>query len=271
LIESIRHQTYPREKMEWVIFKTPETKLSHTLAKTAGLDIIKYVHIELSPETRQEEEDYALKYCQGEYIITIDDQTYYPPSRVDHAVKTMLQYPNSTTGGLMTHYVYLAHSRQVGKITNETAHPASKIMKRRDGVAASSSSTTTVVTLDPFLTMLSFSSGDSENIQILSPALPPETFFAGPCSFACQNYYLSGGVRDRDRDDSPPSEQTIAAVAEIQATATATTTTTTDIAKRIDELEKDVETITREIESLRHLLANNKDKSRYQKKAFLAD
>jgi hypothetical protein len=274
LIESIRHQTYPREKMEWVIFKTPATNLSDILPKTGDLrHIIKYVHIELPPQTRQEQEDNVLKYCQGEYIVTIDDETYYPPSRVEHAVQTMLRYPKSIAGGLLTHYVYLSHSKQVGKIINETVHPASKIIKR-DGGASSSSSATTVVTLDPFLTMLYFSSSDTENIQIHSPALPPETFFTGPCSLACQNYYLSVGViADVDAgDDTSSQEQTIHITPGITTIVeTEPATTRIDFSKRIDQLEKDIEKITREIATLRDLLAKNKDKQRYQKKASLAD
>lgn len=92
LTEIVRHQSYPHERLEWVIIDdSPEP--SPTLKSLETLDgiTVKYIHIpaQSSPMTVGAKRDMLSQSCSGKYIVNMDDDDYYTADRVANAVKAL--------------------------------------------------------------------------------------------------------------------------------------------------------------------------------------
>ena len=99
LEERIKSQTYPLEKIQWVILDDspqPHKHYSNQPATPSDLKI-KYVHLtEKLPLGKKRNECHS--HCNGEIIIYMDDDDFYPPSRVEHAVKSLLKSNKEIAG-----------------------------------------------------------------------------------------------------------------------------------------------------------------------------
>lgn len=85
----IENQDYPLEKIEWLIVddSTHESPLLTSKTK-AGLTI-KHQRL-LQKVTLGAKRNLSHALCSGEIIVYMDDDDYYQPTRVSHAVKTLL-------------------------------------------------------------------------------------------------------------------------------------------------------------------------------------
>ena len=45
-------------------------------------------------------------YCKGDIIVYMDDDDYYPPTRVSHAVEKLLSNPHALAAGSSEMYIY---------------------------------------------------------------------------------------------------------------------------------------------------------------------
>ena len=105
LIECVRAQTYPKERMEWVIFDDGTDKIE---------DLIRPVEKELNIRYIQSDEKLNIggkrnrihKEARGSICVTMDDDDYYPPERVAHAVHTLLGKKVDVVGSTRNHLYY---------------------------------------------------------------------------------------------------------------------------------------------------------------------
>jgi glycosyltransferase involved in cell wall biosynthesis len=51
--------------------------------------------------------------CKGEIIIYMDDDDYYPPERISHAVETLIQNPQALCAGSSGMYIYFKHINEM--------------------------------------------------------------------------------------------------------------------------------------------------------------
>jgi glycosyltransferase involved in cell wall biosynthesis len=51
--------------------------------------------------------------CKGEIIVYMDDDDYYPPERISHAVETLLQNPQALCAGSSEMYIYFKHINEM--------------------------------------------------------------------------------------------------------------------------------------------------------------
>ena len=51
--------------------------------------------------------------CSGDIIIYMDDDDYYPPERVSHAVKTLLKNKNALCSGSSEMYIFFNHIKKM--------------------------------------------------------------------------------------------------------------------------------------------------------------
>lgn len=89
LQQHILNQTYPRERMEWVIVDDSDDQQNiFTPDPSKGLTI----HQERLPQKLRlgEKRNLSHALCSGDIIVYMDDDDYYPPTRVSHAVKRLL-------------------------------------------------------------------------------------------------------------------------------------------------------------------------------------
>jgi len=107
MVSCFLNQTYPKERMEWIIVDDGTDKIGDIL-KTYKIPQIQY--IELSKKiTLGEKRNLMHKHATGSIIVYMDDDDYYPPERVSHAVETLLANPQAMIVGSSEMYIYFKH------------------------------------------------------------------------------------------------------------------------------------------------------------------
>ena len=99
LEEKIRSQTYPQDKIQWVILDdSPEPhKRYKNIIDQHSPPAIKYIHLpEKLPLGKKRNESHL--HCDGEIIVYMDDDDFYPPNRVEHAVEALLNSEKEIAG-----------------------------------------------------------------------------------------------------------------------------------------------------------------------------
>ena len=111
LEERINSQTYPLEKIQWVILDDspqPHKYYQKQLPCNTKLSI-KYIHLsEKLPLGKKRNESHL--YCDGEIFVYMDDDDFYPPSRVEHAVKSLLQSDKEIAGSSILPILFIENS-----------------------------------------------------------------------------------------------------------------------------------------------------------------
>jgi Glycosyl transferase family 2 len=92
LFEMFKLQTYPKNRMEWIIIDDGTDKI-HDIIKTSGIKQIKYIDLP-HKLSLGEKRNLMHTYCKGSIIIYVDDDDYFPPERVSHSVESLLNAKN---------------------------------------------------------------------------------------------------------------------------------------------------------------------------------
>lgn len=88
-IQNILNQTYPLEKIEWIIIDDGTDKVGD-LFKDVSLVDIKYISYDEKMNLGKKR-NLLHKESKGDILIYIDDDDYYPPERVMHSVTELLK------------------------------------------------------------------------------------------------------------------------------------------------------------------------------------
>lgn len=115
LIGNIISQDYPKYLIEWVIVDDGEDKTGEIIEKSKNkLGEIKIVYVKLPKKVcLGKKRNIMHKHCKGNILVYMDDDDYYPPTRVSHAVEMLSQNPEVLCAGCSKIYVYFTH---IGKI-----------------------------------------------------------------------------------------------------------------------------------------------------------
>lgn len=108
IIKCFDSQTYPKEKMEWIIVDDGTDKIEDLVAHLPCVRYIKYD----KKLTLGAKRNIANKLAKGDILVYMDDDDYYPPERVEHAVDTLL-HSNALCAGSSAMYIYFKH---IGKM-----------------------------------------------------------------------------------------------------------------------------------------------------------
>lgn len=114
LITCFKHQDYPMEFIEWLILDDGVEKV-HDLFINSGLTNIRYFssNIKLNIGAKRNKLNSLAK---GHIILCMDDDDYYPPERISHAVSTLLCNPTINICGSSLLYVYYSDNKTIYKI-----------------------------------------------------------------------------------------------------------------------------------------------------------
>jgi glycosyltransferase involved in cell wall biosynthesis len=104
LIECYESQTYPKEKMEWIILDDNSDSLPLFDSLSKMLPNIRY--ITHSPGKMGAKLNRLCKEAKGKIIVVMDDDDYYPPTRVTSVVDAFQQYPRKKIAGCSEVYMY---------------------------------------------------------------------------------------------------------------------------------------------------------------------
>jgi len=105
------NQTYPSDKIEWIIVDDG-TDCIEDLVKDINIPQIKY-HYFPEKMTLGKKRNTMHSFCKGDIIIYMDDDDYYPPERVSHAVQTLMDNPSYLIAGSSILHIYFNDSNKM--------------------------------------------------------------------------------------------------------------------------------------------------------------
>jgi glycosyltransferase involved in cell wall biosynthesis len=94
MMQCFNHQTYPCDRMEWIIIDDGTDPIEDLVASHP---CVKYFRLEEKISLGKKRNMMHEK-ARGEIIVYMDDDDYYPPDRVSHAVATLLNHRKRKTG-----------------------------------------------------------------------------------------------------------------------------------------------------------------------------
>jgi len=110
MFECFRNQTYPKDRMEWIIIDDGTDKIKD-LIDAANIPQIKYFPYD-TKMTLGKKRNVMHDKTKGDILVYMDDDDYYPPERVEHAV-TMLTKSKAICAGASELYVYFNDLNQM--------------------------------------------------------------------------------------------------------------------------------------------------------------
>lgn len=111
MIKCFEHQTYPKDKMEWIIIDDGTDKIEDLVAHIPQIKYFKYDEKMYLGKKR----NLAHEQSKGDIIIYMDDDDYYPPMRVSHAVEMLQKNPKALCAGSSEMHIYFKHINQMYK------------------------------------------------------------------------------------------------------------------------------------------------------------
>ena len=111
MFECYKHQTYPKERMEWIIIDDGTDKIKD-LVESSGIKEIKYIGLE-QKITLGKKRNMLHDNSKGDIIVYMDDDDYYPPTRVEHAVTMLKKSPSSLIAGSSELFIYFKNINEM--------------------------------------------------------------------------------------------------------------------------------------------------------------
>lgn len=108
----VKAQDYPHDLIEWIIMDdTPDTDSSDKFPKDLDGITVRYYYLK-KKVTLAKKRNLLNMQAKGKYIINMDDDDYYPPCRVSHAVHTLIE-KGTPLAGSSKMYMYFSRDRSI--------------------------------------------------------------------------------------------------------------------------------------------------------------
>ena len=102
LIKCFKDQTYPKHLMEWIIIDDGEDSVEDLFKDVEGVKYFRYEEkLKLGKKRNLMHEK-----CKGDILVYMDDDDFYPPDRVTHAVDRLRSKPDALCAGSSIVYIY---------------------------------------------------------------------------------------------------------------------------------------------------------------------
>lgn len=108
-----KNQTYPKSRIEWIIVDDGTDKIRDLIAKSK-IPQIKYIELEKKCFLG-EKRNIMHSHCspKSKYIVYMDDDDYYPPERIEHAVEILESNPTALCAGASEIYIFFKHIQKM--------------------------------------------------------------------------------------------------------------------------------------------------------------
>ena len=190
MIQCFEHQTYPKDRIEWIIIDDGTDPI---LDLVTHIKQVKYTYYKEKMLLGRKRNLMHNK-CSGDIIIYMDDDDYYPPERISHAVEKLQENRNAMCAGSSEIYIYFKHIQKMYQFgpygpTHSTAGTFAfkrellKMTRYEDGAALAEEKhflknyTIPFVQLEPLKTILVFSHAHNtfDKRRLLENAIPQFT------------------------------------------------------------------------------------------------
>jgi glycosyltransferase involved in cell wall biosynthesis len=105
LIKCVFSQTYPIDRIEWIIIDDGTDKIEDLVKHIPQVKYYKYD----KQLTLGKKRNIMHEKTKGDIIIYMDDDDFYPPERISHAVDTLMNNPSFLIAGSSEMYIYFKH------------------------------------------------------------------------------------------------------------------------------------------------------------------
>jgi len=109
MIKCFKHQDYPKDRMEWIIIDDGTDKIEDLVC---GIKQVKYFKYDKKMNLG-EKRNLMHQKSKGQILVYMDDDDYYPPKRVSHAVEMLQSHPEALCAGSSEIYIYFKHIDKV--------------------------------------------------------------------------------------------------------------------------------------------------------------
>jgi glycosyltransferase involved in cell wall biosynthesis len=109
MIKCFEHQTYPKDKIEWIIIDDGTDPIRELVK---DIPQVKYFYYEEKMLLGKKRNLMHTK-CSGDIIVYMDDDDYYPPERISHAVETLQQNPTFLFAGSSEMHIYFDSKNKI--------------------------------------------------------------------------------------------------------------------------------------------------------------
>lgn len=109
MIKCFEHQDYPKDKMEWIIVDDGTDKIGDLVKHIPQVKYFEYDEKMTLGRKRNLMHDKA----KGDILVYMDDDDYYPPKRVSHAVQMLVNHPKILMAGSSELYIWFKHLNQM--------------------------------------------------------------------------------------------------------------------------------------------------------------
>ena len=111
MFECFKNQTYPMDRIEWIIVDDGTDKI-RDLVESSGISNIQYFALDKKMPLG-EKRNYMHKKAKGSIIVYMDDDDYYPPERIEHAVDRLQNNKEALCAGSSEMYIYFKHIQKM--------------------------------------------------------------------------------------------------------------------------------------------------------------
>lgn len=111
MFQCFKNQDYPKNRMEWIIVDDGTDKI-RDLVESSNIPEIRYFELE-DKIMLGAKRNFMHKQCKGSIIVYMDDDDYYPPDRVSHAVERLMGDPKALCAGSSEIYIYFKHIQKM--------------------------------------------------------------------------------------------------------------------------------------------------------------
>jgi glycosyltransferase involved in cell wall biosynthesis len=107
MIKCFDRQDYPKNKMEWIIIDDGTDPIEDLVISHPSVKYFKYDE----KMTLGKKRNLMHKKACGDIIVYMDDDDYYPPNRVSHAVERLMENPTALCAGSSEMYIYFKDNK----------------------------------------------------------------------------------------------------------------------------------------------------------------
>ena len=104
MFQCFRNQNYPKDRLEWIIVDDGTDKIGDLIAKSKIPQIKYFTLPEKVPLGTKR--NFMHKHAKGTIIVYMDDDDYYPPDRISHAVERLESNKDALCAGSSEIYIY---------------------------------------------------------------------------------------------------------------------------------------------------------------------
>jgi glycosyltransferase involved in cell wall biosynthesis len=109
MIKCFNNQTYPKDRIEWIIIDDGTDKIEDLVQDHPSVKYYKYdTKLKLGKKRNMMHDK-----SKGDILVYMDDDDYYPPERISHAVKKLQSDSKVLCAGSSEIYIYFKHIKKM--------------------------------------------------------------------------------------------------------------------------------------------------------------